>query len=817
MRKKSVNSFSKIIITAVFIIFIIIGTIVSSLSVLKDEAIKTHLKIAELHSKTISEQIEQTISSIDLIINSSKTIIENTKNINTLDNKLKSLLNNRPYIRSINILNEEKRIIFSSSTINKNLIVNMNSFYPKPLFNKHLLRFGKPWIGRDFKDGKEIKNSEYNSNDLTFIPIVKMLKIKNNSTYILINMNSDYFNNKYIHILKEEYAIFDLIRVDGTLLLSSNPKHKIGSETPSSNLFQDSLKKKKSSGLETIYNTNYLSAYELTEMYPLNIAIRLNLDKNLKEWETKRENIVLTISFLIIICVVLVLVLIRKNNLEKEKEISFHKLEIENKKRFKVLFEQSTFLAAILKDDGSIVAMNKIALKFLKKDLLDIKYSKFWDLNCWKNKDKIWLEEEILNFSKNSKIQKELHVYTTNKSLKTLEFILTSINISGKTELVALGLDITERKEKEEKIKQAYVVFQNTHDGIMITDEHANIININKAFIKSTGYNFNDIFMKNPRILSSGIHKKDFYTLMWNDLEKNGFWEGELINKKKNGTLYSERLRISCVFDSKGKIKNFIGVFSDITKQKEQENKLKEQEKLIQEQSKLVVMGEMIENIAHQWRQPLSIISSISTSMQIQKKLKVSEEEDELKNLKSINDSAQYLSKTIDDFRDYLKTDKMKYSFKIENTLEKSLNLLSSKLKNRDIKVIKNIQNFEIEGIQNELIQVFMNIIGNAKDAFNNEDQVNKYIFVDIFKEDNNAIILIKDNAGGINENIINRVFEPYFTTKHKSQGTGIGLYMSQEIINNHMNGFISCFNSTFEYDNKIYKGAIFKINIPLN
>ena len=97
-----------------------------------------------------------------------------------------------------------------------------------------------------------------------------------------------------------------------------------------------------------------------------------------------------------------------------------------------------------------------------------------------------------------------------------------------------------------------------------------------------------------------------------------------------------------------------------------------------------------------------------------------------------------------------------------------------------------------------------------------NSEIKNKYIFIDIYKEENKVIILIKDNAGGIKENILTRIFEPYFTTKHKSQGTGIGLYMSQEIIINHMNGAISCYNSNFEYNNKTYKGAAFKISLPL-
>jgi signal transduction histidine kinase len=231
----------------------------------------------------------------------------------------------------------------------------------------------------------------------------------------------------------------------------------------------------------------------------------------------------------------------------------------------------------------------------------------------------------------------------------------------------------------------------------------------------------------------------------------------------------------------------------------------------------LAAMGEMIENIAHQWRQPLSVISSAVTGMQLQKELNLNEnKEDDIKSLILVNQSVQYLSKTIDDFRNFLKTDKIKSKISINNTLEKSLSLLSSKLKNRNISIIKNLEELTICGIENELLQVFMNILSNAKDVLEDKRIDEKMIFIDITKDNKNVVISIKDNGGGINESIINRVFEPYFTTKHKSQGTGIGLYMSQEIVQNHMGGTISCTNTSYEYNSKNYTGAMFKITLPL-
>ncbi len=122
-------------------------------------------------------------------------------------------------------------------------------------------------------------------------------------------------------------------------------------------------------------------------------------------------------------------------------------------------------------------------------------------------------------------------------------------------------------------------------------------------------------------------------------------------------------------------------------------------------------------------------------------------------------------------------------------------------------------------GFKNEFIQAFMNIISNSKDAFsiqkiNNED---KLIFITLKQDNNNIIITIKDNAGGIPKNIVAKVFEPYFTTKHKSQGTGIGLYMTHEIVTKHMNGYLKVENENLIYNNNEYVGAKFTIMFKLD
>ena len=246
------------------------------------------------------------------------------------------------------------------------------------------------------------------------------------------------------------------------------------------------------------------------------------------------------------------------------------------------------------------------------------------------------------------------------------------------------------------------------------------------------------------------------------------------------------------------------------------EKKLREKDLLLIQQSKMATMGEMIDNIAHQWKQPLNNISTCSTGVKLQKELNILSNENLIKEMTNIHDSVKYLSETIDDFRDFFNTDKTKKEFSLEKCIDKVFLLVTSKLKNRNIQIIKNIQEDKIVAVENEIVQVIINIINNAIDALDNSMYENRYIFVDTEAKDNQIYISIKDNAQGINENIIEKIFESRFTTKKEGKGSGIGLYMSKVIINSH-NGTISAKNCKFEYKNKEYVGAKFEICIPLD
>jgi len=246
-----------------------------------------------------------------------------------------------------------------------------------------------------------------------------------------------------------------------------------------------------------------------------------------------------------------------------------------------------------------------------------------------------------------------------------------------------------------------------------------------------------------------------------------------------------------------------------------QVNILRQKDLILNQQSKFVAVGEMFGNIAHQWRQPLSAISTLASGMRVRKEFNLISEEEIDKDLKNIVTTTQVLSQTIDDFRDFYSHNKEKVEFEIENPIEQVLNLVLSNLKSKNIIVEKNIQKIKCHSYKNELVQVLLNIINNAKDALLKVDTL-RYIFIDTKQLNDDIIIEIYDSAGGIDENIIDKIFEPYFTTKEKSQGTGIGLYMSKNIIETSLNAKISVENFSFTYKENTYKGAKFILTIPM-
>jgi signal transduction histidine kinase len=244
-------------------------------------------------------------------------------------------------------------------------------------------------------------------------------------------------------------------------------------------------------------------------------------------------------------------------------------------------------------------------------------------------------------------------------------------------------------------------------------------------------------------------------------------------------------------------------------------------ERMLIQQAKLAAMGEMIGNIAHQWRQPLTAISASASSIKFKVDHK-QEIKDEflLTNSSMIIEQSKYLSDTIDDFRTFFRSSNKKMAYSVGEFLHKCTDLVKASFDSSYITVIKEVDDkINSYGNPNQLEQAVINILNNAKDALKSAEGLKKkLVFVLTAKEDteNNIIITIKDNAGGIDDEIIDRIFEPYFTTKHQSVGTGLGLYITHTIVTKNLKGEIYVSNEEFDVDGDRYKGAKFVIKLPM-
>ena len=225
---------------------------------------------------------------------------------------------------------------------------------------------------------------------------------------------------------------------------------------------------------------------------------------------------------------------------------------------------------------------------------------------------------------------------------------------------------------------------------------------------------------------------------------------------------------------------------------------LRKKDMLTSQQAKLVQMGEMVTMIAHQWRQPLNAISAASIKLDMQVQMGMATHDKIEETISFIQETVQSMSRTINDFMDFTKPSHKKEFVKLEDILADIMRLMGVQLKNHDITFVQEIEDpLPLFIFSKDLEHVLINLFSNSRDAFDGKNILNKQIKVHAFKQDDNYIIEVSDNAGGIASDIMKRLFEPYFTTKEQGKGTGLGLYMSKKIVETNLNGSIEIENSS--------------------
>ena len=467
----------------------------------------------------------------------------------------------------------------------------------------------------------------------------------------------------------------------------------------------------------------------------------------------------------------------------------------------KKLIEKDTNKYISIKD--YLIENNYFITKYLLKDLEGKKLGYFI---VFKDLNTIDLED-ILGFENFVKVIGILIILI----LIIITILIYFYNKTKYTNLLEKNV-IKRTKEIKELTKRYKQIFQESRAiKVIIDPETLSIVDINESALKFYGYSkeeFLKLKLNEINLIEEKTFKRNFKKIL--NSEKNIFI---FKHKLSNGTIKDVEIYASPI-----EIDNKIYIYSiirDITQDLKEKEELKDKEQLFYQQAKMASMGEMLENIAHQWRQPLSTISTAASGIKIKKEFDDLDDSFFFESIDLIVKSTKYLSSTIEDFRDFFKHSKNIEQFKLSEIINNVIKL--SNIKQRAIDLEINCDDITIEAYKNELVQVLLNIINNSKFALDHKKVENKLIKIDVKKINKDYVsITILDNAGGIEENKVNKIFEPYFTTKHKSQGTGIGLYMSEQIITKHFNGEILALNKNFIYKNRNYFGASLEIKIPI-
>lgn len=482
-----------------------------------------------------------------------------------------------------------------------------------------------------------------------------------------------------------------------------------------------------------------------------------------------------------------------QNNLLKAEEMAnmaFWKIDI---KSMKLTYSQN------LKNIFGISENEEITIKELFKTFIY-------------HEDRKRVSDELTQAIRNKKSYNVKYRFQKNGS-NEIRYINCNVEVQIINNKVksAIGTiqDITDIQLIQNELNILRMAIEHAPISFVITDIDGNIEYVNPAFTAVTGYTYEEAIGQNPRILKSNLTDGQDYENLWNTISSGKMWSGTFKNINKNGEEFWELAFISPIFsEDNGKIIKYLAIKQEITKEIFLKKELHNKEELMIAQSRHAAMGEMISMIAHQWRQPIAVIAMGANNIMADIELDMLNNESLKDGLNEIITQTKYLSQTIDDFKNFFKPNKEKDLVSVQEVIEEALKVMGKLLESINITVIQEYKsNIQIYTYSKELLQVFINIIRNAKEALREKKEDNRIITINEYLKNDNIIIEISDNAGGIEENIIGKVFEPYFTTK-KEVGTGLGLYMSKTIIEKHMNGKLTVYNKP--------AGACFKIEFPI-
>ncbi|MGE5314398.1 MAG: PAS domain S-box protein [Acidobacteriota bacterium] len=461
---------------------------------------------------------------------------------------------------------------------------------------------------------------------------------------------------------------------------------------------------------------------------------------------------------------------------------------------FRKIFELHRDAIIIIAEDGQIVDCNPAACQRRKMTRLQSQTRSIHNA---------WGATGDARFAEMLRKDEALTTFRTTFQFSPVDLVFSEVaivRITNPEEFPRLYLvtvkDISEQRKIELDLLRFSEVTLHTVNPIQITDANGKIIYVNPAYERISGYRKDELIGRNPNLLKSGLHSREFWEKIWNRILSGKEWVGQLQNKRKDGTLFHSEVVISPILDENRIVIGFVGAHKDITEQKKLETQLVRSQKM-------ETFGTLAAGIAHEVGNPLTSISSIVQVIQRTTKDDFAREKLELvKN--QINRITKIIRELVDFSRpsayEVKKTD-------INNVIRDALNIVQYGKKVQhitfNVKLLESLPHIAV--VSDQLVQVFLNILMNAVDAC---DQGRHQIDVSSTLNDHTVEITVRDDGRGIAKEDIEKIFDPFFTTKEVGKGTGLGLWVSL--------GIVKSFGGDIQVQSEPNQGTTFIISLPM-
>ncbi|AXH09692.1 hypothetical protein CP960_09560 [Malaciobacter halophilus] len=415
---------------------------------------------------------------------------------------------------------------------------------------------------------------------------------------------------------------------------------------------------------------------------------------------------------------------------------------------------------------------------------------------------------ELMKKNLKNRYESDINIVCIRKDKQKVYLKITLSTMLNKKLFVINTKDIT-KEISDDQILDSYVASNHVNIDGLIT--HTSL-----AFQTLSGYKEEELLNKHHTIIKSADEDDRIFSEILTSIKNSKEWNGRIKAKRKNGTIFWIDTKVKPTYNKYGDITGYTSLMFDITNEinldvetKSLQKEVVQKDNILVQQSKLAIMTETLQMLSHEWRQPLNIISIRAQKLELDISLGLNNSDAFAQTLKEIKDDAQKLSDTIEEFQSFIQVKSEKEEVIAKDVVLKAIEIFKKDPESKDIDFIKDVTDIPVfNTYKNELTTILVNILVNAKEAIFRNKIKNGVIKLTCYCLNNTIYFEISDNAGGIKDDIIDKIFEPYFSTKESKHGVGLGLYTCKIITEMHLMGKISVKNHN--------SGATFKIALPI-